>query len=116
NSIKNLDSVVSMKIFKSPNTLIWNGTLNHFFSRSADEISTIPANSSMIHTYIFTMDQQAGNEYQDASTNFDLVLKLTDIPDNNGGNTGSGTITPTQTITPTPKDDSSLNSGSSNSS
>lgn len=62
-----------------PNLIIWEGTLFDFYQK-ADEIFMSDASSETIKDFelMVTMNNASGNECQDKSTSFDLLLNFTE--------------------------------------
>ncbi|KKT83474.1 MAG: hypothetical protein UW80_C0013G0014 [Microgenomates group bacterium GW2011_GWC1_44_9] len=91
---KGLDTVMDLRIVRllDSSTIFFN-TLNHFYSSGTIGLSTLGTLSSDEYLYTVTMRPEAGNEYQNASTKFDLQLNFSGgSPDENrsiGGVSGS---------------------------
>lgn len=88
-----LETVLSLSIVRvSKGNVVWGGDLNQFYN--AEEVNLGIFESLGFEEYRFTvaMDQNAGNNFQEKKTKFDLIL----------GFLGGVPPTPTPTLTPTP--------------
>lgn len=100
-SIKDLHNVIKLSIHNNvTNALVWNGNLSQLYNSPVSNVTILSPNSTTTHAYTFTMDLQAGNEYQNAYTTFDLQIGLEDTT--TGGPNPTTTITPTITLSPAP--------------
>lgn len=98
-----IDAVMNLVIANvTSGGTVWTGTLKEFYGLT-DQITlpAIPPNDNLDLTYTVSMDEKAGNEYQDKKTSFDLnfyyeVIKptptSTPVP-NNSNNSSSSTGT-----------------------
>jgi len=93
----NLDTVLLLQIFLSGSpTPLWTGTLTEFFGYSNTHplpLTQVPANNSLELIYTITMDVNAGNEFQNTNTLFDLSFGFS-------GEDPAPISTPTTTPTP----------------
>lgn len=116
-SINNLEDVMQLSIRNNAtNALVWSGKLSQMYTSPVSNVTILSPNSTTTHAYTFTMDLQAGNNYQNAHTTFDLQILLEDTT--TGGNTNP-TITPTITnspLSPTPSITATPNGQSENNS
>ncbi|OGK62350.1 hypothetical protein A2334_03015 [Candidatus Roizmanbacteria bacterium RIFOXYB2_FULL_38_10] len=77
----NLDHVMHLTITRSDSSQAWSGLLSSFYANGETELLTSLGNGSS-ETFAFTvsMDLDAGNEYQNTSTKFDLSIGFLDQP------------------------------------
>jgi hypothetical protein len=75
-----LDTVLILEIFRiGTPTALWKGTLTEFFTYSDTHplaLTQVGANSSIDLIYKVTMDRNAGNEFQNTNTMFDLSFNF----------------------------------------
>ncbi len=71
----NLDQVMILSIRQSStNNILWAGSLKNFYLAGEVNLATFSSSSFDDFVYTVSMEQPAGNEYQDKKTSFDLVL------------------------------------------
>lgn len=70
-----LDQVLNLVITRSDSTIAWSGLLSAFYTNGETELlSSLGNGSSDTFAFALTMDSDAGNAYQNTSTQFDLTL------------------------------------------
>jgi len=86
-----LGDVIYLKI-KEGATLLWNGTLNDFFSAGNIILSTINPSEMIQYNFEAVFNPESGNSYQNATAGFDLVIGFEggSVSDNEGGSGGDG--------------------------
>ena len=93
-----LDTVMELTIEQSGNpTPLWQGTLHNFYTYTPTSpllLPTVGANNSIDLIYTVTMNKDAGNDFQNKNTSFDLSFNFT------------GEDAPKNTPTPTPANSS----------
>lgn len=76
-NFKDLDSIMTLKIDRlSGGPSLFEDFLTIFYSSGSVSLSTIDAGSSDEYRYTVSMNPEAGNEFQKASTKFDLLLNF----------------------------------------
>jgi len=96
---QNLESVLKININRLlDGSTLYANSLSNFYSASSIPLSTIGSNSSDEYLYTISMNPEAGNEFQETSTKFDLLINFSaGSPDNNSqtsGGTSSNNSTP----------------------
>ncbi len=88
---KSLDTVLNLKIDRLlGGASLFQNSLSSFYAASGVDLSTIGANSSDEYLYTVSMNTEAGNELQNASTKFDLQINFAGgAPDGGPGTGGS---------------------------
>ncbi|MBP9690734.1 hypothetical protein KBD81_01500 [Candidatus Woesebacteria bacterium] len=76
---------------KSVNKVVWKSTLREFYDSHEAVLAVLGSGKTDSFEYTIVMNRDAGNEYQGATTQFDLLFGFF-MP----------TVTPTPTPTPTP--------------
>jgi len=82
----NIDRVVDLVITKSDSTILFSNSLNAFYtSGEIALLDSLPAHSSETFSFRATMYTTSGNEYQNKTTQFDLIIGFISSPTGQGG-------------------------------
>lgn len=110
-STNDLASVIRLKISKLGSNL-WSDALNNTYQSSNIPLGSLDPHTSNLYKFLFVMDRDSGNEYQNSSTGFDLAFKIAQTGSQNDSGSGNSPI-PTPTPGSNSHNNSSGNSGSS---
>lgn len=85
----NLDNIITLSVKETGKAQeSWNGTVRELFTNDEISLEEILAGEIKEFAMTFTMDLDAGNNYQDKSLSFDLNIGLLQPPADNGGDNG----------------------------
>lgn len=101
-SSNDIDTIMRLDIRDAGNNnLLWSDTLAAFYKVSETILTDISAGSSTEISFNIRMPQTAGDQYQNQTTSFDLILGFIE-PTTAPTSTPGPTDTPTPTMTPPP--------------
>lgn len=95
NQTNNLAQAINLFI-KENNETLWSGTLDDFFDAGKINLSLVSPQETIQYNFEAVFNPLSGNEYQNATIQFDLVVGFQggsftdDTPTNEGGSTESG--------------------------